>query len=168
MGIFANNGCGKIAGAEHGGAKQAYPRPTEERKRMAMKETARSLRAYFILSGLASLWFGFLALAVDLRAAISPATILATTIGIIGIGLALAFLDVGCVLPGLLRSSSHRIVMLLYASTGWTLLTFLLSVLNGVRGGSIVVLALSLLILWYLLRNVRRLAAETQHPPSPA
>jgi hypothetical protein len=87
---------------------------------MAMKETVRRLRTYFILSGLASLWFGLPSLLINLRSAISPATVLATVIGIGSIGLALAFLYVGAFLPGLglLRSSSHRIVMLLYASTG--------------------------------------------------
>ena len=75
---------------------------------MAMKETVRSLRAYFILSGLASLWFGLVGLAVDLRASISPAMILATTVGIVGLGLALAFLYVGICLPGLLRRASVR------------------------------------------------------------
>jgi hypothetical protein len=130
---------------------------------MAMKETVRSLRVYFILSGLASLWFGFLGLAADLRTAISPAAILAILIGAVGVGLALAFLYVGVFLPELLRSSSHQVVMLLYASTAWAGLTFLFSILNGVHSEAIVVLAISLLILWYLLRNVRRLAAEASH-----
>lgn len=129
---------------------------------MAMKETVRSLRAYFILSGLASLWFGLVGLAVDLRASISPAMILATTVGIVGVGLALAFLYVGICLPGLLRRASSAIIMLLYVNTGWAGLTFLLSLFNGVQVGTVVVLALTLLILWYLLRNVRRLAAEMQ------
>jgi hypothetical protein len=129
-----------------------------------MKETVRSLRIYFILSGLASLWFGFLGLAVDLRAGISPATILATAIGIVGVGLALAFLYVGASLSGLLRNSSHRIVILLYVSAAWAVLTSLLSLMNGLQAGTIAVLAISLLILWYLLRNVRRLAAEAQTP----
>ena len=130
---------------------------------MAMKETVRSLRAYFILSGLASLWFQFLDLGVRLRAVISPATILVMAIGIVGVGLALAFLYVGGFLPKLLQSSPHRIVILLYISAGWAVVTSLLGLLNGVQIGTIVVLAVSLLILWYLLRNVRRLTAEAQH-----
>jgi hypothetical protein len=133
---------------------------------MAMKETVRSLRAYFILSGIASLWFGFLGLAVNLQTAISPATILMASIGIVGVGFSLAFLYVGVFLPGLLRSSSHRIVILLYASTVWAVLTFLLSLLNGVQPGAIVVIVISLLILWYLLRNVRRLSAEAHQSAS--
>jgi hypothetical protein len=65
-----------------------------------------------------------------------------------------------------LRSSSRRIVILLYASTVWAVLTFLLSLLNGVQPGAIVVIVMSLLILWYLLRNVRRLSAEA-HQSAP-
>jgi predicted membrane channel-forming protein YqfA (hemolysin III family) len=129
---------------------------------MAMKETVRSLQTYFILSGLASLWFGFLGLTAQLRSAVSPAMMLATTIGIIGASLALAFLYVGMVLPGLLRKSSTRVIMLLYISAGWAGVNFVLSLLNGVQLGTVVVLALTLLILWYLLRNVRRLASEVQ------
>jgi hypothetical protein len=132
---------------------------------MAMKETVRSLRAYFILSGLASLFIGLPDFAVHLRAGISPATILAAAVGIVGIGLDLAFLYVGFCLPGLLQSSSHRIVMLLYVATGWAVLTSLLGLLNGMKPGIVAFLGISLLILWYLLRNVRRLAAEAQHPP---
>lgn len=52
---------------------------------MAMKETVRSLRAFFILSGIASLCFGFLGLAVNLQTAISPATLLVASIGIVGV-----------------------------------------------------------------------------------
>jgi predicted membrane channel-forming protein YqfA (hemolysin III family) len=129
---------------------------------MAMKETVRSLQTYFILSGLASLWFGFLGLTAQLRSAVSPAMMLATTIGIVGASLALAFLYVGMVLPGLLRKSSTRVIMLLYISAGWAGVNFVLSLLNGVQLGTVVVLALTLLILWYLLRNVRRLASEVQ------
>ena len=133
-----------------------------------MRETVRSLRVYFILSGLASLWFGFLGVAVALRSALSPATIVAAAIGIVGLGLALAFLYVGCVLPKLLRSSSHSVILLLYVSTGWAVLSFLLGLLNGVQGGAVVALIFSVLILWYLLRNVRRLAADAERPASTA
>ncbi len=133
-----------------------------------MRETVRSLRIYFILSGLASLWFGSVGLAADLQVGISLATIPAAAIGIVGIGLALAFLYVGISLPGLLRNSSHGIVMLLYVSAGWAILTSLLGLLNGLQGRTIAVLAISLLILWYLLKNVRRLAAESQNMPTTA
>jgi hypothetical protein len=135
---------------------------------MAMKETVTSLRAYFILSGLASLFIGLPDLAAHLRAGISPASILAAVFGIVGVCLDLAFLYVGFRLPVLLQSSSHRIVMLLYVATGWAILTSLLGLLNGMHPGTIALLGISLLILWYLLRNVRRLAAEAQSPPMTA
>ena len=130
-----------------------------------MKETVRSMRLYFILSGLASLWLGTVGIAVDLRAGISLATTVATAIGIAGIGMALAFLYVGVFLSRLLRDSSHRIVTLLYVSAGWAVLTSLLSFLNGLQARTVAFLAVTLLILWYLLRNVRRLAGEAQNSP---
>jgi hypothetical protein len=58
--------------------------------------------------------------------------------------------------------------MLLYVATGWAILTSLLGLLNGMHPGTIALLGISLLILWYLLRNVRRLAAEAQSPPMTA
>lgn len=125
---------------------------------MAMRETVRSLRAYFILSGLATLFSYGRALWVNYQGAIS----IATVIGVIGIGFSLAFLYVGLSLPGLLRSSAGRIVTLLYVSTGWVLFVFLLGLLEGLAPVAAITLILSLLILWYLLKNVRRLAAEAQ------
>jgi hypothetical protein len=123
---------------------------------MAMRETVRSLRAYFILSGLATLFSYGRALWVNYQGAVS----IATFIGLIGIGFSLAFLYVGFSLPGLLRSSAGRIATLLYVSTGWVLFVFLLGLLEGLAPVALITLILSLLILWYLLKNVRRLAAE--------
>ena len=72
------------------------------------------------------------------------------------------FLYVGFSLAGLLRTSVGQIITLLYASTGWSVLIFLLSLLQGLDPVRLGVLILALLILWYLLVNVRRLAAEAQ------
>jgi predicted exporter len=66
---------------------------------MAMKETVRSLRTYFILSGLATLFSYGRALWVNFQGPF----MIATVIGIIGIGFSLAFLYVGFFLPGLLK-----------------------------------------------------------------
>lgn len=131
---------------------------------MAMRETVRSLRAYFILSGLATLFSYGRALWVNFQGPF----MIATVIGIIGIGFSLAFLYVGFSLPGLLKSSVGRIVTLLYVSTGWVVFVFLLGLLEGVAPVALFTLVLSLLILWYLLKNVRRLAAEAQVAPSEA
>jgi predicted exporter len=125
---------------------------------MAMRETVGSLRAYFILSGLASLLAYGRALWVNFQGPVS----IATVIGIIGIGFSLAFLCVGFALPRLLKSSAGRVVTLLYVSTGWVAFVFLLGLLEGLAPVAVITLILSLLILWYLLRNIRRLAAEAQ------
>lgn len=133
-----------------------------------MRETVRSLRFYFILSGLASLWFGLGGLVANLRAGMSAATILAIMIGIASAALALSFLYVGMFLGRILQNSSSSIVTLLYLSAGLAILTSLLSLLSGGGMGAIAILAITLLILWYLLRNVRRLVAEAQPPASTA
>lgn len=125
---------------------------------MAMRETVRSLRAYFILSGLATLVSYSRAVAVNYQGAF----VLATVVGIIGIGFSLAFVYVGFALPGLLARSAGRIVTLLYVSGGWVLFVFVLGLVEGLAPVAVFILVLSLLILWYLLKNVRRLAAEAQ------
>ena len=130
----------------------------ERTKRMAMRETVRSLRAYFILSGLATLFSYGRALWVNFQ---GPFT-LTTVVGVIGIGFSLAFLYVGFSLPQLLRSSAGQIVTLLYVSTGWVVFVFLVGLLESLAPVAVITLLLSLLILWYLLKNVRRLAAEAQ------
>jgi hypothetical protein len=130
-----------------------------------MRETVRSLRIYFLLSGLVSLWLGFQNLVSDFQAGISPVMILVIATGVASAGLALGFLYVGLFLEKLLQHSSNWIVMLLYASIGLALLSSTLSFLGG-GVTAIVVLAVTLLILWYLLRNVRRLAAEAHLTPS--
>ena len=127
---------------------------------MAMKETVRSLRAYFLLSGVATLISYGRALWVNFQGPISIPTI----IGVIGIGFSTAFLYVGINLPRLLRSSAGRIVTLLYVSTGWVVFVFLVGLREELAPIALVTLLLSLLILWYLLKNIRRLAAEAQVP----
>lgn len=128
---------------------------------MEMRETVRSLRAYFIFSGLAGVFFGVSALRANLLG-----TAIGAIIGFISIGFSLTFVYVGFTLAKLLRVSANRIVMLLYASTAWTVFFFLLSLLGGPSVFGLVALVLTLLILWYLLKNVRRLAAEVQATPS--
>jgi hypothetical protein len=125
---------------------------------MAMRETVRSLRAYFIVSGLASLFYSGSALLVSLS---NPVTV-ATALFVVSIGFSLAFVYVGFSLVGLLRNFVTSIVMLLYISAGWSVFVFLLSLLGGLSPASLGILVITLLILWYLLKNVKRLAAEAQ------
>lgn len=131
-----------------------------------MRETVRSLRIYFILSGLASLWFGVQSLVSDFQAGISPVMILVISTGVASAVLALGFLYVGLFLEKLLQHSSNRIIVLLYASTGLAVLSSTLNFLGGGGVTAIVILAVTMLILWYVLRNVRRLAAEARLSPS--
>jgi hypothetical protein len=132
-----------------------------------MRETVRSLRLYFILSGLAELWLQSMVLISNLRSTISAATIAAAVFGIVGLSFSLAFLYVGAFLPALLRTSSDRIVMLLYASAGWLVVSSApVFFLSTDRVWAVVGLVLGLLIIWYLLRNVRRLTLEAQNMSS--
>jgi hypothetical protein len=122
---------------------------------VGMRETVGSLRAYFILSGLAGV---FSALRINLL----NAGIIGAVVEVITIAFSLAFVYVGFTLSKLLRSSASRLATLLYASAGWSVFAFLLSVLGGPSAIALFTLILSLLIVWYLLRNVRRLAGEAQ------
>ena len=122
---------------------------------MGMRETVGSLRAYFILSGLAGV---FPALRINLL----NAGIIGAVVEVITIAFSLAFVYVGFTLSKLLRSSASRLATLLYASAGWSVFAFLLSVLGGPSAIALFTLILSLLIVWYLLKNVRRLAGEAQ------
>jgi len=123
--------------------------------KLGMRETVGSLRAYFILSGLAGI---FSALRINLLSA----SILGAIVELITIGFSLAFVYVGFALSKLLRTSANRIATLLYASAGWSVFAFLLSILGGPSVIALLILILSLLIVWYLLKNVRRLAGEAQ------
>src|SRR5215472_17005860 len=128
-----------------------------------MRETVRSLRAYFILSGLAELYIQSLQLLSALRWTISVVTILMAIVAMVGIGFSIAFLYVGVQLPTLLRNAVNRIATLLYVSAGWLVVTSVLGFFVGDRPWVAVGLAICLLIVWYLLRNVRRLAQEAQN-----
>jgi len=128
-----------------------------------MRETVSSLRAYFILSGLAELCIEALALVAALRAAISVATVLTILVAVVGISFSIAFLYVGALLPALLRTAVNRIAALLYVSAGWLVVSSVPGFFLGDRTWALVGLAIGLLIVWYLLRNVRRLAAEAQN-----
>jgi hypothetical protein len=121
---------------------------------MAMRETVRSLKAYFIVSAILSAF-------VNLRV-IGAGGGLALAIGGIGLGFALAFLYVGVRLRQLLATSPAQVTTLLVAAASFTVLIFLLNLMSGAGAGSVPFLLFGLLILWYLFTNVRRLAAEAQ------
>jgi hypothetical protein len=125
---------------------------------MQMRETIRSLRLYFILSGLAGALVSGFALRVSLQ---SSATI-ETALRAISIALSLAFLYVGFNLAGLLRTSPGRVTAILYVTAGWSAFDFLIRLVRTGIPFGLITLLLVLLIVWYLLKNVQRLAAEAQ------
>jgi hypothetical protein len=146
-----------------------------------VRETVKSLRAYFIVVGIfaALLGAGRLAVLVILaphiaarRASIPSTDLLAIVLlviaAIVSLGLGAAFIAVGIGLPKLLRGSSQRIVTLLYFSLGANVLFFALSLPFGFNVLALMYFAAGLLLVWYLLKNVRRLALEAaQHSGAP-
>ena len=126
---------------------------------MAMRETVRSLRIYFIVVAVAG---G----AINLTALYSSTEILGTLIAMIGIGIAVAYLYAGLCLRRLLAKSPSQITGVLIAGGAFLVFLLLLNVLSGMQGGNLVRAIIGLLITWYLLTNVRRLAAELR-PPHP-
>jgi hypothetical protein len=122
---------------------------------MAMRETVRSLKVYFIVSAL-------LGGAVNLSALLRGEPGVGAAISVIGIGFAVAYLYVGVRLKQLLSSSPGRITNLLITSAGFLLLLLALDLLSGMASGTLPQVIVGLLITWYLFVNVRRLAAESQ------
>ncbi len=76
--------------------------------------------------------------------------------------MSLAFLYVGFFLRRLLKDSSHRIVILIYIGMAWVVISFLANLFGGIQTQEVVIDALSILLGLYLLKNIRRLAAEAQ------
>lgn len=91
---------------------------------MGVRETVRSLRAYFMFSGPAGVVFAF-------RVVLLGAGIFLAVVALISVGFSLAFVSFGFTLPKLLRGSAGRIGTLLYASAGWSVFCFLLSLPGG-------------------------------------
>jgi len=121
---------------------------------MAMRETVRSLKAYFIVSALLS------ALA-NLRVLIAGGGV-GVVSGLLGLAFAAAFLYVGFRLRHLLQTTPRQVTTLLMAAAGFMVLIFLMDILVGAGAGSWPMVAVGLLLTWYLFVNVRRLAAEGQ------
>ena len=121
---------------------------------MAMRETVRSLKAYFIVSGLISMF-------VNLQL-VSAGGGLAIAIGGLGLAVALAFLYVCIRLRQLLTTAPNRVTTLLVAAASLMLLMFLVNLLAGAGARSLPFFVFGLLTLWYLFANVRPLAAEAQ------
>jgi len=122
-----------------------------------MRETVRSLRAYFVFLGLVSI--GQVALALSQARAIPVA------IEAFDVLFGLAFLVAAARLPYLLQRHSWWLIGLVWVSIG-----FHMSVpsLAGLRPFSLVHLVLVVVLGLYVTRSVRRLAAEMTAPRRPA
>ncbi len=121
-----------------------------------MRESVGSLKAYFIviavLSALGS---------VSVLGSASSNLVLLIA-GIISLAFAAAYFYIGISLRKLLTESPKLIEMCLYINIAYQVFMFLLGLLRGFQVGSVIQLSIVLLIIWYLLVNVRRLSEEVR------
>jgi hypothetical protein len=123
-----------------------------------MKETAKSLRAYFVIAGLLSAYSNVTSL-------LANPGVLTLAFDVAGILLALGFLYAGAVLPTLLASAPERLNLLLGLTAGVSLAHGAVVMLVAPSVFAVVVQVVSLLICFYLYVNVKRLAAEARALP---
>src|SRR5437899_7569433 len=131
-----------------------------------LQETPRSLRAYLMLVGV----LGTVRQVYRLLAPEGgPFTRL---LALIGLAISLGYVWLGISFRSLLSAASSRIEQLLIAGAAYSIL---LAVIVGLlspkpeeRGGALAQGLGGLLVTLYLLRNVRRLARETQGPDTAA
>jgi quinol-cytochrome oxidoreductase complex cytochrome b subunit len=127
---------------------------------MAMKETARSLRAYFFLVGIVS--GGNYIVSLNVMAQTGAIELVGATITVVGLGLAIAYVYLGTRLNHLLVTSPQKITAVLIAGAIFLVVLLLLNLLGGLRIGALIYLLLGLLITWYLYANAKRLAGEAR------
>jgi hypothetical protein len=121
---------------------------------MAMRETVGTMRAYFIVSGLLGILQSlFLILA-------SEGDVAVIVIAAISFGLSLGFVYAGIKLRTMLLQAHEHVRLLLVVAAGWSILLFLIGLLSTMEVSNVLVLAISLLIIIYHLRNANRLSRE--------
>lgn len=118
-----------------------------------LRETVGSIKGYLILSALLSV---FLSLARLLQSNGKPLLLIES---LIGLGFGIAYLYLGVRFRRLISSSPRTIMATLIAGACYLALILLLSLVAGVWG-SVLQGVIGLLIIWYLVRNVRRLSRE--------
>ena len=144
---------------------------------MGMRETGRSLRAYFIVAGAIALLLGFRDLSTvsklgSMLGSLPPAWLLALWFPLLTqIALAACFIWAGVQLPAMLPRGAGWIKMVLLLTMVVQLIDMglIASVLGTDLGGTALGRSLlAMLIAGYLLANVRRLAEEAmaQQPPA--
>ena len=122
-----------------------------------MQETVRSLRAYLVVAAVLQ---GLSSVPILFHAGVP---VLALLVGVIGGVFALAYLYLGVRLRSLLTDAPSRVIGVLYGGAAFQVLVFLLfAALSGIHGAEVATLGIGLLIIWYLIGNVRRLAATPE------
>ena len=119
-----------------------------------MKETVGSLKVYFIVVSVLGIAGSLAALGA------SQANLLFLVTGLVGLAFSVAYLYIGITFRKLLVESPKMIENMLLASMAYQVITFLFGLFNGFQTGLIIRLAIAILILWYLLANIRRLTKE--------
>ena len=128
--------------------------PETEKESPTMKETVRSLKLYFILSGIIGIW-GSIGQFV-----LASANPLFAVFGILSLIFAIAYFCMGVSLPKLILASPNVIFNLLYANAAYSVIVFLIGLTGGFQPMAAGFLAFGLLIVWYLFVNVKRLSQE--------
>ncbi|WP_297373915.1 hypothetical protein [Acidiferrobacter sp.] len=125
-----------------------------------MRETIRSLRAYFIVIGLISLLSSYGVLARGLKPQGNGALLIG---GVVGLGLSIMYLYMGVRLKFLLTNNLGLVRGVILAVMAIIVVNFLFHMAGiepGPLGAEAVITGIGLLINWYLLRNVLRLAGD--------
>jgi hypothetical protein len=140
-------------------ARLVEARAPSEEPNAAMKESARSLRAYFVVAGLVS---GYL----NAKSLMSTPGLLVLVFSLASLLIALGFLYVGAVLPKLLAGSTQPINLILGGGAIVNVASGVLALVAGPAIFMLVVSGVGLLICWYLYANTKRLAAEARVAPA--
>ncbi len=122
---------------------------------MAMRESVRSLRVYFIIVGL----LVTLSAVAGIRTAEVPAS---QVLGLISLIFGVGFLIAGIRLSNFLSGSTAFIKILILGNIAYQVLRSALALLAGVGLAALIFPVIYILISWYLLVNVNRLSGEAQ------
>lgn len=125
---------------------------------MAMRETVGSLRAYFVLVGGLNTLGGILLMRQTEGAPVSQ------VFGVILLVLGIGFLVAAVRLPVFLATTTTFIKGLVYSVIILQLLFIGMMVLADAKPGEYILPFIRILICWYILVNVNRLAGEKQNP----
>ncbi len=121
---------------------------------MAMQESPKSLRTYFIIVGL----FSGLSQVNQLTV---PMPLVVRVFNYVGLALAVAFLVIGAQLPTWLTTKTSAIEQFLWANLGVAVAASLLDLSSGAATlGTAVSLGLAVVITVYLRTQLRRLARQ--------